>query len=115
VRLKEPMDVILAYWTAEGLGDGRVRFRGDAYGRDAALLAALGGEAGLRVKLPPPAEPEPVSEPVPGPVPPGTGEPVTLLGPTTPTEAKGAPVTQVREPEVAAGASAPGLPPVSRL
>jgi murein L,D-transpeptidase YcbB/YkuD len=115
VRLKEPMDVILAYWTAEGLGDGRVRFRGDAYGRDATLLAALGREAGLRVKLPPPPEPEPALDPVPGPTPPGISEPVAPLGPTTPTEAKGAPVTQVREPEVAAGASAPGLPPVSRL
>jgi hypothetical protein len=94
VRLKAPLAIILAYWTADGLGDGKVRFRSDVYDRDAAVLAALGAEAGIRVKLPPP----------PGPV-----------EPAVPIEAKAMPVTQVREPEVAAGSGPPGAHPVSRL
>jgi murein L,D-transpeptidase YcbB/YkuD len=62
VRLRHPLDVILSYWTAEGLGQGGVRFRGDVYGRDAALLAALDAPARPRVKLPPPPEPAQVPE-----------------------------------------------------
>jgi L,D-transpeptidase YcbB len=111
VRLKRPLDIILSYWTAEGLGHGGVRFRGDIYGRDAAVLAALDGPARLRVKLPPPPEPASVPESVPTPE----------LGPETapggaqsprPTEAEMAPVPQVPKSEVAAipgDLSRPGL------
>lgn len=63
VKLKEPLDVILAYWTAEGLGDGQVRFRSDIYGRDPAILAALDGDRPMTVKLPPEPEPEPEPSP----------------------------------------------------
>jgi len=119
VRLKAPVDVILAYWTAEGLGDGRVRFRSDAYGRDAALLAALGSEARIRVKLPPPPEPETAPEVAPGPdvepAPPGTGGPAAPSGPAIPVEAQGAPVSPASSPAVAAEASSSEQAPVSRL
>ena len=65
VRLKEPLEVILAYWTAEGLGNGKVRFRSDIYGRDPEALAALDGDPPMTVKLPPDPEPEPEAEPSP--------------------------------------------------
>ena len=44
VTLKHPMPVLLLYWTAFPSGaDGRVAFAKDIYGRDAAILRALGG------------------------------------------------------------------------
>ncbi len=67
VRLKEPLEVILAYWTAEGLGDGQVRFRSDIYGRDPEALAALDGDPPMTVKLPPDPDPEPEPEAEPSP------------------------------------------------
>jgi murein L,D-transpeptidase YcbB/YkuD len=35
--------VLLLYWTAQPLPDGRVMFRNDVYDRDPATLAALDG------------------------------------------------------------------------
>jgi murein L,D-transpeptidase YcbB/YkuD len=106
VRLKEPLTIILAYWTAEGLGGGQVRFRDDMYDRDAAVLAALTGDARLRVKMPPPLAPPPQ------PVPPGNDAPAE---PTAPQEALHLPPTQAWHPAVAAGVSPPALPPVGQL
>jgi len=113
VRLKEPLAIILSYWTSEGLGGGQVQFRDDIYGRDAALLAALGEPVGVRVKLPPP--PEPTPEPAPVSAPPGVADPPAPAAPAAPVEAARAPSTQVGEPQVAAGATPPGLPPVEKL
>lgn len=45
VRLRTPIGVHLLYWTAWRAADGRMQFRGDIYGRDAALYAALGQRA----------------------------------------------------------------------
>ena len=105
VRLKRPLDIILSYWTAEGLGHGGVRFRGDIYGRDAAVLAALDGPARLRVKLPPPPEPVPAPESVPtlelGPEAAPDASPGAPQAPR-PTEAGKPPVTPVREPALTA-------------
>ncbi len=111
VRLKRPLDIVLSYWTAEGLGHGGVRFRSDIYGRDAAVLAALNGPARLRVKLPPPPEPAQVPESVPTPEPGPETAPGGAQSPR-PTEAEMAPVPQVPKPEVAAipgDLSRPGL------
>jgi murein L,D-transpeptidase YcbB/YkuD len=44
VNLKQPVPVLILYWTAQPRPDGQVIFRGDIYGRDAPLLAALDGE-----------------------------------------------------------------------
>jgi murein L,D-transpeptidase YcbB/YkuD len=107
VRLKQPLDIILSYWTAEGLGQGGVRFRGDVYGRDAAVLAALDAPARPRVKLPPPPEPAQVPEAVPASEPdPQTTPGASPGGPPAPrpTEAEKAPAPPVHEPEVAASA-----------
>ena len=41
IPLKYPINVHLLYWTAWMDGEGRVHFREDIYGRDAALYAAL--------------------------------------------------------------------------
>lgn len=41
VFLKEPIDVLLLYWTAEVGGDGRIHFYEDVYLRDRAVLEAL--------------------------------------------------------------------------
>jgi len=49
LHLKEPLPIILAYWTADTDEDGRVRFREDVYQRDAQVLAALNGEGPLRL------------------------------------------------------------------
>jgi murein L,D-transpeptidase YcbB/YkuD len=49
VHLKDPLPVILAYWTAEGGADGEVRFREDVYARDSAVLSALEGQGPIRV------------------------------------------------------------------
>lgn len=49
VHLKEPLAIILAYWTADAEENGAVRFRQDVYERDAQLLAALEGAGPLRL------------------------------------------------------------------
>jgi len=41
VNLKEPLTVMLLYWTAEVGPDGTVNFRKDLYGRDAAIIEGL--------------------------------------------------------------------------
>jgi murein L,D-transpeptidase YcbB/YkuD len=41
VRLRQPLPVLLLYWTAQPRADGQVIFRNDVYGRDPATLAAL--------------------------------------------------------------------------
>ena len=41
VRLKEPLEVLLMYWTASPGDDGRVQFHPDVYRRDARAVAAL--------------------------------------------------------------------------
>ncbi|MGB7903368.1 MAG: L,D-transpeptidase family protein [Steroidobacteraceae bacterium] len=41
VNLKQPIPVLILYWTAQPRPDGQVAFRNDVYGRDAATLAAL--------------------------------------------------------------------------
>jgi murein L,D-transpeptidase YcbB/YkuD len=41
VMLREPVPLLLAYWTVDLREDGRVGFRPDVYGRDPPLLAAL--------------------------------------------------------------------------
>ncbi len=112
VRLKEPLTIILAYWTAQGLGDGKVRFRGDIYDRDVAVLAALDGLAPIRVKLPPP--PQPAPESVPG----GIEGPALSPEPAEPKEADASPVapfTPASEPAVAAGTGLLPFPSVGRL
>ncbi len=99
VRLKEPLDIILAYWTADGREDGAVRFRRDMYGRDEAVLTALAGDARMRVQLPPP--PPPAPEPLP--VAPESGAPAPAEAPIqTPVQVQAAPVAQTQAPEVAA-------------
>ncbi len=113
VRLKEPLTIILAYWTADGLGGGKVQFRDDIYGRDATLLAALDEAVGVRVKLPPP--PQPAQELAPASAPPGAVDPSAPVAPSAPVEAKRLPITQVGETQVAAEAPPPGLQPVEKL
>ncbi|MEY6431594.1 L,D-transpeptidase family protein [Thioalkalicoccus limnaeus] len=50
VRLKEPLPVLLSYWTAEAGEPGQVRFRPDIYARDQQVLEALdGGRARPRI------------------------------------------------------------------
>lgn len=41
INLKQPVPVLILYWTAQPRADGQVVFRNDIYGRDAATLAAL--------------------------------------------------------------------------
>ncbi len=43
VYLAKPVPVLLLYWTAQPLANGRVMFRNDIYGRDPPTLAALNG------------------------------------------------------------------------
>ncbi len=43
VNLARPLPVLLLYWTAQPLPDGRLMFRNDIYGRDPPTLAALNG------------------------------------------------------------------------
>lgn len=45
LRVDPPLPVVLAYWTAFVEADGLVQFRDDIYGRDSALIAALGDTA----------------------------------------------------------------------
>lgn len=49
VNLKQPLPVLILYWTAEADADGRVHFRRDVYDRDAPVLEALEGEFRLVV------------------------------------------------------------------
>jgi murein L,D-transpeptidase YcbB/YkuD len=65
VHLKEPLPVILAYWTAEAGTDGEVMFREDVYARDAAVLSALDGRGPIRVVYRSPAKPEPAAASLP--------------------------------------------------
>lgn len=66
VRLKEPLPVILSYWTAEADEQGQVHFREDFYGHDKPVLAALDGPgAGLRLYRPASQEPAPAKDSVP--------------------------------------------------
>ena len=44
VNLKEPLPVLILYWTAEANAEGRVHFRRDVYDRDAPVLDALEAE-----------------------------------------------------------------------
>lgn len=44
VNLKQPLPVLILYWTAEADAQGRVHFRKDVYGRDARVLEALDGD-----------------------------------------------------------------------
>ena len=44
VNLKQPLPVLILYWTAEADADGRVHFRRDVYDRDAPVLEALEDE-----------------------------------------------------------------------
>jgi L,D-transpeptidase YcbB len=44
VNLKQPIPVLILYWTAQPRADGQVNFRNDIYGRDAATLAALNSD-----------------------------------------------------------------------
>lgn len=62
VHLKEPLPVILAYWTAEAGKDGEVMFREDVYARDAAVLSALDGRGPIRVVYREPSKPEPAAK-----------------------------------------------------
>jgi murein L,D-transpeptidase YcbB/YkuD len=59
VHLKQPLPVILAYWTAEAGKDGEVMFREDVYQRDSAVLSALDGRGPIRVVYQAPEQPEP--------------------------------------------------------
>ena len=43
VNLKQPVPVLILYWTAQPRSDGQVIFRNDVYDRDPATLAALNG------------------------------------------------------------------------
>jgi murein L,D-transpeptidase YcbB/YkuD len=52
VNLKQPVPVLILYWTAQPRSDGQVVFRNDVYGRDPATLAALNSEFRLPVVSP---------------------------------------------------------------
>lgn len=43
-RLAKPVPILLTYWTAQADSYGQLLYAPDIYGRDAALLAALGGK-----------------------------------------------------------------------
>lgn len=46
VRLREPVRLLLTYWTVDVAEDGRLAFRPDIYDRDPAILQALDGRQG---------------------------------------------------------------------
>lgn len=52
ILLKDPMPVLILYWTASVDADGRVVFRPDVYGRDPAVLRALNAEWNAPKRLP---------------------------------------------------------------
>jgi len=49
VNLKQPIPVLILYWTAQPRPDGQVVFRNDVYGRDPGTLAALNSDFRLPV------------------------------------------------------------------
>ena len=49
VNLKQPVPVLILYWTAQPRPDGQVVFRNDVYGRDPGTLAALNSDFRLPV------------------------------------------------------------------
>jgi len=49
VNLKQPVPVLILYWTAQPRPDGQVVFRNDIYGRDPVTLAALNSDFRLPV------------------------------------------------------------------
>jgi L,D-transpeptidase YcbB len=49
VNLKQPVPVLILYWTAQPRADGQMVFRNDVYGRDPATLAALNSDFRLPV------------------------------------------------------------------
>jgi len=65
VRLKEPLAIVLAYWTVEADADGKVLFWNDVYARDVAMFKALDGRSRLRIVHHRPVPPKPA-----GPAPP---------------------------------------------
>ncbi len=60
VRLKEPLPVVLSYWTAEVDAHGLMHFREDIYGQDGPVLTALDGPGGA-LRLYRPAETAPAT------------------------------------------------------
>ena len=52
VNLKQPVPVLILYWTAQPRPDGQVVFRNDVYGRDPGTLAALNSDFRLPVVSP---------------------------------------------------------------
>ena len=58
VNLKEPLPIVLAYWTVEAGADGEVMFRNDIYARDNAVLSALDGRGPVRIVYRKPDAPE---------------------------------------------------------
>ena len=73
VSLEEPLPVLLAYWTVEGLPGGRVSYKRDVYNWDQQTLAALKGDSRTGIAY---VKPEPARIPAPAPGPasePGTG------------------------------------------
>ncbi|MEA3273976.1 MAG: L,D-transpeptidase family protein [Pseudomonadota bacterium] len=67
VHLEEPLQIILAYWTAEVGEDGEVGFREDIYSRDDAVLGALNGNGRLRIQYVDAPPPESVASVASGP------------------------------------------------
>jgi len=49
VNLKQPVPVLILYWTAQPRPDGQIVFRNDVYGRDPGTLAALNSDFRLPV------------------------------------------------------------------
>jgi murein L,D-transpeptidase YcbB/YkuD len=47
VNLRQPVPVLILYWTAQPRADGQLVFRNDVYGRDAPTLAALNSSSRL--------------------------------------------------------------------
>jgi len=48
ITLAKPLPVLILYWTAAVDPDGRVRFLPDVYGRDPAIIRALGAKFAFR-------------------------------------------------------------------
>jgi murein L,D-transpeptidase YcbB/YkuD len=48
IRLKEPVTIILLYWTVTVDADGRIQFKRDIYERDPPIVAGLAGEIRFR-------------------------------------------------------------------
>ena len=44
IVLRQPLPVLILYWTAAADGDGRVQFLPDIYGRDPAVIRGLGAK-----------------------------------------------------------------------